>query len=101
MASGVLSRARVVFLVCAVFVVAVAVTSVVVVAQSKAAAEGGRATTAQQDQQAQPYDVLIRNGHVIDGAGNPWVLADVAIRGDRIVFVGRAPADASAKRTID
>src|ERR1041384_4628556 len=47
------------------------------------------------------YDVLIRNGRVIDGAGNPWVYADVAITGDRIVFVGHAPADATAKRTID
>jgi N-acyl-D-amino-acid deacylase len=47
------------------------------------------------------YDVLIRNGRVLDGAGNPWVYADVAIKGDRIVLVGHAPADATAKRTID
>ncbi|MGH9531737.1 MAG: TonB family protein [Terriglobales bacterium] len=50
---------------------------------------------------AQQYDVLIRNGRVVDGSGNPWVYADVGIRGDRIVFVGRAPASASAQRTID
>ena len=25
------------------------------------------------------YDVVIRNGRVLDGAGNPWILADVAI----------------------
>src|SRR5258707_174762 len=30
------------------------------------------------------YDMLIRNGHVIDGTGNPWYAADVAINGDRI-----------------
>ena len=47
------------------------------------------------------YDVLIRNGHVIDGAGNPWYAADVGITGDRIVFVGRAPASATAKRVLD
>ena len=35
------------------------------------------------------YDLIIRNGHVIDGSGAPWVNADVAIRGDRIVAVGR------------
>jgi dihydroorotase/N-acyl-D-amino-acid deacylase len=47
------------------------------------------------------YDVLIRGGRVVDGAGNPWVYADVGITGDRITLVGRAPADAAAKRVID
>ena len=34
------------------------------------------------------YDVLIRNGTVIDGTGDAPVEADVAIRGNRIVGVG-------------
>lgn len=34
------------------------------------------------------YDVVIRNGMVLDGTGNPWFRADVAFRGDRIVAVG-------------
>src|SRR5687768_8818475 len=34
------------------------------------------------------YDVVIRNGRVLDGAGNPWILADVAIRGGRFARVG-------------
>ncbi len=38
---------------------------------------------------AQEADLIFRNGRVLDGSGNPWVLADVAIRGDRIVAVGR------------
>ncbi len=46
------------------------------------------------------YDLLIRNGHIIDGTGNPWFAGDVAVRGDRIVAVGRL-ADAKAKREID
>ena len=29
---------------------------------------------------AAPYDVVIRNGRILDGAGNPWILADVAMR---------------------
>ncbi len=50
---------------------------------------------------AQQYDVLIRNGRLVDGSGNPWVYADVGILGDRIAFVGHADARVTAKRTID
>jgi len=35
------------------------------------------------------YDIVIRNGRVLDGAGNPWVRADVAIRDGRIAAVGK------------
>jgi len=34
------------------------------------------------------YDVIIRNGRVFDGMGNPWFYADVALQGDRIAAVG-------------
>ena len=34
-------------------------------------------------------DVVIRNGRVVDGTGNPWLRADVAITGDRIERVDR------------
>ena len=46
------------------------------------------------------YDLVIRNGKIVDGTGNPWFRGDVAIRGDRIVAVGRVPP-ATAKREID
>jgi N-acyl-D-amino-acid deacylase len=46
------------------------------------------------------YDVIIRGGHILDGTGNPWYAADVAIRGDRIVAIGKLD-NASAKQTID
>ena len=49
---------------------------------------------------AQTYDVIIRNGRVIDGTGNPWFLADVALDGDRIAAVGDLGA-ATAGREID
>jgi N-acyl-D-aspartate/D-glutamate deacylase len=48
----------------------------------------------------QPYDLVIRHGRVLDGTGNPWMYADVAVTGDRIVAVGDLK-DAKAKRTID
>ena len=31
------------------------------------------------------YDVVIENGRLVDGTGNPWMWGDVGIRGDRIV----------------
>ena len=52
---------------------------------------------------AQPgtsYDVIIRNGKIVDGTGNPWYHADIAIQGDRIVAIGNLQ-NASAKRVID
>ena len=50
--------------------------------------------------QAASFDVLITNGRVFDGAGNPWIRADVGIRGDRVAAVG-ALAGAAATTTID
>jgi len=46
------------------------------------------------------YDVIIHGGRVLDGAGNPWIYAEVAIRGDRIVKIGRN-LQGRAKREID
>jgi N-acyl-D-amino-acid deacylase len=46
------------------------------------------------------YDVLLQNGHIIDGTGSPWVSGDVAIRGGRIAAIGDLRR-ATSKRTID
>src|SRR5260370_31611471 len=48
----------------------------------------------------QPYDIAIRNGHVIEGIGSPWYSADIGIRDGRIAAIG-ALAEAAARRTID
>ncbi len=47
-----------------------------------------------------PYDVLIRNGRIVDGTGSPWYRGDVAVRGDTIVAVGPRVAGTAA-RVID
>ena len=48
----------------------------------------------------EPFDILIKNGRIIDGSGNPWFAADVGIRGDRIAAIGRLQ-EAKARRVID
>ena len=51
---------------------------------------------------AQDWDVLIRNGTVMDGTGQPGFRADVAVRGDRIARVSRGALDPSrAARVIE
>jgi len=49
------------------------------------------------------YDVVITDGRVYDGAGNPWSYGDIGVRGDRIVRVAPAGTlrDARAARRID
>src|SRR5882724_5752223 len=46
------------------------------------------------------YDVVIRNGRIVDGSGNPWVSGDIAIRGSRIAAIGKVDG-AGARRVID
>jgi len=50
-------------------------------------------------QPAATYDVVIRSGRVLDGNGNPWVNADVAIKDGRFVKIGRIEGRGS--REID
>jgi len=51
-------------------------------------------------QETSSYDVVIRGGRVLDGTGNPFFHADVAIDDGRIVLIGSVP-DGRAERTID
>jgi dihydroorotase/N-acyl-D-amino-acid deacylase len=50
--------------------------------------------------QGTPFDLVIRNGRIIDGTGSPWYAADVGIRDGRIAAIGRLEG-AATKRTID
>src|SRR5215210_4321690 len=49
---------------------------------------------------APPYDLLITNARIVDGSGNPWFRADVAIKDGRIARIGRLGPETAA-RTID
>ena len=57
---------------------------------------GGPAEAATNDE----VDVLIKNGHIIDGSGNAWVSGDIAIRGERIVAIGHLD-NLHSKKVID
>jgi dihydroorotase/N-acyl-D-amino-acid deacylase len=46
------------------------------------------------------FDIVITNGHVVDGTGSPWYSGDVGIRDGRIAAIGNLSA-AARKRTID
>jgi dihydroorotase/N-acyl-D-amino-acid deacylase len=53
-----------------------------------------------QTREQPQYDVVIVNGQIVDGTGNPWYAADLAISGDRIAAIGDLH-DAHARRVID
>jgi N-acyl-D-aspartate/D-glutamate deacylase len=46
------------------------------------------------------YDLVIRNGKIVDGTGNPWRHGDLGVRGNKVAALGKIPAGA-AKREID
>ena len=40
------------------------------------------------------YDVIFRNGLIVDGTGAPGYRADLAVKGDAIAVVGRIDGEA-------
>ena len=46
------------------------------------------------------FDVVITNGHIIDGTGSPWYSGDVGIRDGKVAAIGNLGV-AARKRTID
>ena len=51
-------------------------------------------------QSTPPFDVVITNGHIIDGTGSPWYSGDVGIRDGKIAAIGNL-SGAARRRTID
>jgi dihydroorotase/N-acyl-D-amino-acid deacylase len=48
----------------------------------------------------EPFDLVIVNGHVIDGTGSPWYAADIGVRAGHVAAIGRLH-DAPRRQTID
>ncbi|MBX2967990.1 MAG: D-aminoacylase [Cyclobacteriaceae bacterium] len=46
------------------------------------------------------YDIIIRNGKIVDGSGNPWFIADVGIKDGKIVSVGNL-SEGTAEKVIN
>jgi N-acyl-D-amino-acid deacylase len=51
-------------------------------------------------QSPRPFDLVITNGHIIDGTGSPWYSGDVGIRDGKVAALG-VLADAPRARTVD
>src|SRR5450759_2106649 len=49
---------------------------------------------------AADYNLIVRNARVVDGTGNPWFRADVAVKDGRIAAVGKL-SRSSADRILD
>ncbi len=58
------------------------------------------ATVSLSAQTPLPFDLVITNGHIIDGTGSPWYSGDLGIRDGRIAAIGNL-SSAARKRTID
>jgi len=53
-----------------------------------------------QGQATPEFDLVITNGHIIDGTGSPWYSGDIGIRAGRIAAIGNLSA-APRKRSLD
>jgi N-acyl-D-amino-acid deacylase len=53
-----------------------------------------------QPQAIPPLDIVITNGHIIDGTGSPWYSGDIGIRDGKIAAIGNL-SDYGRKRTLE
>ena len=61
---------------------------------------GAHLSLAQSPASPAKFDLVITNGHVVDGTGSPWYSGDVGIRSGRVAEIGNLK-DAARTRTID
>ncbi len=64
------------------------------------AAEAVAQTTAGEQATSAVHDLVLKNGRILDGAGNPWFKADIGLKDGRINKIGRVD-EAEADRIID
>lgn len=57
-------------------------------------------SSAQAQSPTLPFELVITNGHIIDGTGSPWYSADLGVRDGKIAAIGNLAA-APRQRTID
>src|SRR4051812_17222636 len=62
-------------------------------------AEGSLRATHIQEESPMTYDLLIRNGRIVDGSGMPAFRGDLAVKDGMIVEIGKINSDAA--RTVD
>ena len=46
---------------------------------------------------SEQYDYVIKNGKIVNGTGNPWFVADIGIKGDKIVKIGSLKTNKAGK----
>jgi len=73
---------------------AVAVSAVVLAGEAAAKTTSGKQVTSDK------HDLVLKNGGILDGAGNPWFKADIALKNGRISKIGRVDEE-GADRIID
>jgi N-acyl-D-aspartate/D-glutamate deacylase len=62
--------------------------------------DSGKSIAQAHQEQGPTYDLVIRNGHIIDGTGSPWYAGDIGISDGRIAAIGNL-SHAQAKQEID
>jgi len=46
------------------------------------------------------YEIVLKNGRILDGCGNPWFYGDLALQGGRIAAIA-APGSLNCRQTLD
>ncbi len=94
-----MNRSRNSYLLSLLFILSILALTIPALARKGPNGRNGKPTShaTGQGSESATFDVIIRNGHVLDGAGNPWFAADIGIRGDRIAAIGKLDGAQAAK----